>query len=97
MSYSVGDLIAIDGVWTDSNSAATDPAVVRCQYKDPSGNVTTLTYPTDAALVRDGVGVYHADIDADEAGTWHYRFYSTGTGQGANEESFHVKPSRFVP
>lgn len=97
MAYNLGDLVTISGTLTSAAGTELDPTVAHCEYKDPSGNVTTLTYPTDAALVRDGVGIYHADIDADRAGTWRYRFYSTGTGQGANEESFNVKPSGFVP
>ena len=59
------------------------------QYKDPSGNTTSLTYGVDAALVKDSTGVYHVDVDADEVGWWHYRVYSTGTGQAA------AAPQRF--
>lgn len=84
MSYHVGDLIRVSAEWTNSVGAATDPAAVFCQYKDPGGNTTTLQYLVDAALVRDSEGNYYVDIDADEAGTWRYRFYSTGTGQGAS-------------
>jgi hypothetical protein len=43
-----------------------------------------LTYGVGAELVKDSTGVYHVDIDADEAGKWLYRFYSTGTGQASS-------------
>lgn len=85
MSYHVGDIVTIEAVWTDSAGVATDPAAVFCQYQDPSGVSVTLTYGTDAALVRDSAGNYHVDIDAGEAGYWYYRFYSTGSGQAASE------------
>lgn len=95
MSYSVGDLIRISGTFTNAAGVATDPTAVFAKYKDPSGNVTTLTYPTDAALVKDSTGVYHVDINADEWGWWYYRFYSTGTGQAANESRFEIESSSF--
>lgn len=81
MSYQVGDLVRVTGTFTTAAGVATDPTAVFAEYKDPSGNTTELEYPADAALVKDSTGVYHIDIDADEAGSWFYRFYSTGTGQ----------------
>lgn len=95
MAYHVGDLVRIAGAFTDSDGDAVDPTAVFAKYKNPSGNVTTLEYLVDAALVKDSVGNYHVDINADEAGTWRYRFYSTGTGQAANEDRFTVNDSEF--
>lgn len=93
MSYHVGDLIRVAAVFTNVAGTAVDPTAVFVKYKDPGGTVTTLTYGVDAALVRDSAGNYHVDIDADEAGTWTYRFFSTGTGQAANEKRFTVLAS----
>ena len=93
MAYHLGDLIRVSAVFTDAAGDAVDPDAVFAQYKDPSGNVTELEYLTDAALVKDSVGNYHVDIDADEAGRWRYRFYSTGDGQAANQKSFDVTAS----
>lgn len=90
MAYSVGDSVRITGTWTNAAGTAVDPAGVFAAYRDPSGNTTTLTYGVDAELVKDSTGVYYVDVDADEAGWWHYRFYSTGEGKAAS------KPLAFV-
>lgn len=94
-TYQKGDLVRCSAAFTNSAGSAVDPAAVRCQYKDPSGNTTSLLYGTDAALVKDSTGNYHADVDADEAGKWYYRFYSTGSGQAADEDTFTVQASAF--
>lgn len=90
MPYRVGDLITITGTLTDAGGDELDPSEVVVTITPPSGNVETLTYGEDAALVKDEVGVYHVDVDADEAGTWRYKFQSTGTGQGVDIGSFRV-------
>lgn len=90
-TYDIGDLARVSAAFTNSAGAAVDPTAVLCAYRDPSGNVATLTYGTDAALVRDSAGNYHVDISIDEAGSWFYRFYSTGTGQASEEQSFLVR------
>jgi hypothetical protein len=80
-TYDVGDLARITAEFTSSAGIAIDPTALYCVHTDPSGNATTLTYGVDAALVKDDVGKYHVDISVDEAGTWLYNWYSTGTGQ----------------
>lgn len=90
--YDYGDLVRASGAWTNSAGTAIDPTVVKFSYRDPSGNETVLTYLSDAALVRDSAGNYHVDIDADEAGVWYYRWWSTGTGQAAEAIKFVVHP-----
>lgn len=93
MSYDVGDLVRVSAVFTDSTGANVDPATVKVTYETPAGVSTTLTYLVDVALVRDSAGHYHADIDANAAGTWRYRWFSTGAGQAAGETAFHVRAS----
>lgn len=96
MSYQVGDLVRATGTFTNAAGTVTDPAAVLAQYRDPSSNTASLTYGVDAALVKDSTGVYHVDIDADEVGWWHYRFYSTGSGQAASAPvAFYVAASSF--
>lgn len=97
--YEVGDLVRCYGVFTDQDSVALDPTNVFFSYKNPAGTITTLTYGVDAALVKSGVGNYYVDITVPSAltatGTWYYRFYSTGTGQTANEALFVVPVTNF--
>ena len=91
--YDIGDLVQVEGTFTDADDVATDPNVVRCKYKDPSGNETTDSSPTKSAT-----GVYYSNIEVDEAGTWYYRFEgesSGGSNQGAEEAYFHVRKSEF--
>lgn len=95
-TYDVGDLVRVSGEFKASGGALSDPTVVYVKYKDPSGNETTKQYGVDAAVVKDATGQYHLDIDVDEAGTWYYRWYSTGTGQAAKEVEFIVDPSAFA-
>lgn len=93
--YNQGDLVRIAGTFTTAAGNASDPAAVVAYYRDPAGTTTTLTYGTDAELVRDSTGVYHVDVDANQPGTWRYSFRGTGTGQAADESYFRVARSAF--
>lgn len=92
-TYDYGDLVHCRGVFTTSAGVATDPTAVLFDYKTPAGVKTTLTYGVDASLVKSATGDYYVDVNANAAGTWYYRFYSTGTGQSASEDSFCVNPT----
>ena len=94
-TYDKGDLVRCSGAFTDGAGDAIDPVTVVFKYKDPGGNVTTLTYGTDAALKRSSVGNYYVDVDANASGSWYYRFESTGSGQAADEYGFDVPKSEF--
>lgn len=94
-TYQLGDLVRCSGPFTNAAGTAIDPTAVLFEVKDPAGTLTTYTYGTDAELVRDSAGNYHVDVDANLPGTWYYRFYSTGTGQAADEASFIVETSQF--
>jgi hypothetical protein len=93
--YDKGDAVRCRATFKDSSDALINPTAVSFKYKDPSGNITTLVYGTDVALVKDSTGNYHVDVDADQSGIWYYRFSSTGTGQAADEETFTVRESQF--
>lgn len=94
-TFQVGDKPRITGEFRTSNDILVDPAQVYAKVKDPSGVITSYHYGVDAALIKSAVGIYYIDIDADESGTWYYRFYSTGTAQAADEESFEVAATQF--
>jgi len=59
----------------------------------PDGKRNTYTYLTDSVVVKDSTGHYHIDVDASVAGTWTYRWFSTGTGQAADDQTFIVEPT----
>lgn len=95
-TYDIGDLVRVSAVFTNSAGTAIDPTAVYVKYRTPAGVTTTLTYGVDVALVKDSVGHYHADISITAAGTWRYRWYSTGTGQ-ASEEHYLKARQQAVP
>lgn len=101
-SYIVGALVRVasyggtianpSGGYRDINGSLIDPSVVILTYRDGLGNRTVVTYPA-AAIVKDSVGLYHADLDTTgKIGNWDYEWSSTGTGQAANKSSFQVLP-----
>jgi hypothetical protein len=93
-AYDIGDLVRCTGTFASSGTNV-NPDAIMFKVKTPAGVVTTLTYGTDAALVRDSTGVYHVDVSVAEAGEYEYRFWSTGTGQAASEGQFVVKATLF--
>ncbi len=97
--FDFGTLVRVPFVFLDSGGSVTDPAVVKFQYNCAAvGLTTTFTYGSDAALVKDSSGRYHADIDTNESsGVYFYRPFSTGTGQAAREAKFYVRPKQFSP
>lgn len=94
--YQVGDLARVTGVFTNPAETEIDPTGLSFFYTTPAGVTTELVHGTDAALVKDSVGNYHVDVDVTEAGEWHYRWESTGTGQAGQNGQFMVEPSSFV-
>lgn len=68
----------------------TDPTTVTFKSKKPSGSITTLVYGADAAVVKDGVGLYHADVTTDEKGEWNFRFEGTGVCTAVEEAAFNI-------
>ena len=93
--YQKGDLVRCSAAFATSAGVATDPAAIRFQVRTPAGDTTEYVYGTDAEFMRAAAGSYYVDVSASEAGTWRYRFYSTGTGQAADERAFRVKDSWF--
>jgi hypothetical protein len=93
--YGLGDLVRITGTFENAAGVDIDPTSVFVKYKDPSGNETSLEFGVDAEVVQDATGIYHVDVDANEAGDWPYRFESTGTGQAGRETEFSIRVSKF--
>lgn len=93
--YQLGDAVRCTGTFSDSAGSPQDPAAVLFEFRDPSENIGSYQYGQDVELVRSATGIYYTDVDCDEAGWWHYRFYSTGAGQAADEEQFRVADSVF--
>lgn len=71
-----------------------DPDAVFLSIEDPDGEVTTYEYGVDFQIVKDDTGRYHADVACSAAGTWYYRWWSTGDGQGSGQRRFDVEEGR---
>lgn len=96
LSADVGDAVICQGIFTTAaTGAAVDPTNVYFQTKTPSGTITTYTYGVDPEVQRLAVGQYTATVSATADGDWYCRWYSTGTGQAAEEIKFNVKSSEF--
>ena len=94
-TFDIGDLVRCEGRFTNLVGTLIDPATVTFKIKDPNGAVTTYSYPADAQVIKSATGIYYVDVNATKAGTWYYRFYSTGTSQAAGETAFKVAASQF--
>lgn len=93
--FAYGALVRLTITFETAAGAAVDPAVVKAQVRDPQLQITTYTYGVDAELTKTATGVYVVDVDANQAGTWFVRGFSTGSGQGAEETGFIVQESMF--
>ena len=87
--YDVGDSSVLTATFTVSGTN-TDPTTVTLYVNDPSGNVSTYTY-SGATITKSATGIYTKTIDLDEAGTWLYRWETTGTAKAAEEGSLSVQ------
>jgi hypothetical protein len=88
--HELGDLVRLSATFLDATTGLPlDPTTVKLSVKPPAATTTTHTYGS-SAIVKDDVGEYHFDQNANVAGNWHYRWFSTGTGQAAEERKFKV-------
>ena len=94
-TYDIGDLVRCSVLFEDAAGTNIDPVTVSVKVKPPSGSTVTYVYLTDVALVKESTGLYHVDVSVTIAGTWWFRWYSTGTGQAAGERKFWVTVSKF--
>lgn len=93
-TYDLGDLVTVRAVFkdpTEDPEVVQDPDTVSLSVTTPSGIVTTYVYNTDDEVVKDDTGMYSSEIDCEEAGFWHYRWWSSGVGQAAQEARFEVR------
>lgn len=91
-----GDLARFSVTFTDAAGAPTDPTTVTLRLLHPDGSTAiTYVYGTDAALIRDDVGAYHADYLLDTVGYWVWRWEGTGLVQAAVEGRIVTAESQF--
>lgn len=90
MARDVGDIERITFTYFDADNNPADPGTVVFDFTKPDGTTTHWTV-TAGEVVKDSVGVYHADLALDQAGIWVYTSKGSGTGPNASESgSFDV-------
>lgn len=90
-TYDIGDVVQVSCAFTQ-NAVPIDPGTVGLSVEAPDGTIAPYTYP--ATIIKTGVGLYHVDVTPVLAGTYRYRWVSTGTGAGAEEHLFQVRTRR---
>jgi hypothetical protein len=95
MSIIRGSRVRFTGTFTNLAGTASDPTTVLFKYELPSGTQTTLTYGTDAALVKSATGVYYVELTLATVGTYSFRWEGSGTLTAVDEGSVVVARSRF--
>jgi hypothetical protein len=87
-----GNVFAPVGGFRNSDGVLVDPTTVTLEYQPGPGQpVVTVVYPS-APIARDGVGLYHADLDTTGSATctWTYTLKGTGSAQAIAEGTFNV-------
>ena len=94
--YQKGDLVRIDGSFTDLAGTLADPTTVTLKVTPPFAVTVAYTW-AGAQVIRDSLGVFHYDLSVAEAGQWFFRWEATGaSSQAADLGEFMVEPSSFV-
>lgn len=90
--HDLGDDVKLSSEFrSPDDGACIDPGEVHVSVHSPDGEVVTHTYGVGAVVIKDDVGQYHCVVDANQSGEWHYRWWSTGEGKGAEERRFVVR------
>ena len=91
-TYDVGKAIRLSAVWYDEDAAPVDPTTVTLKVKSLVPATTTYVFGTDAEVIKDRVGHYHADLTITGSGDgyWWFRWEGTGAAVGADEAKFFV-------
>jgi len=90
--YLTGNQLRNTASFTNAAGAAADPSTVVYKYRKPgTTTVTTLTYGTDAAVVRSATGTYYVDLELDTGGIWTDWWITTGTPKKTTRGTFSVE------
>lgn len=89
VDFTVGDEARLSATVRDIDGVNVDPSILAVSIKSPSGSPTIVT------PIKDAVGIYHYDLMLTEAGTYFYRWASTGTYPSVQEGGVFVSPLSF--
>ena len=90
-----GSVSSPTGGFRDVNGNLTDPTTITLAYSLNNGTPTVVVYPS-APIVKDGQGLYHADLDTTGATAplteWTYEWKGTGSILATKQNTFEVTP-----
>lgn len=90
--YTFGKTVRITGTFRALGVTLTDPTTVTLVIETPGKVETTYTY-SGGGVTRDSVGVFRRDVDANESGTWSWRWIGTGAVADVDEGQFVILES----
>lgn len=93
--FDSGDSVRLSAIFTDSGSVTGDPVTVQFFWRNPAGVTGSAQYGTGTAIVRQATGIYYYDTALGAPGTFWYRWQSTGSLVGSEEQSFTIRHPRF--
>lgn len=96
LTFPKGAVVRLEAEFTTEDGAPVDPTAVSVRTRTPAGVESVLVFGASPVLIRDGVGLFHADIAVGEVGTWAYRWEGTGTAQAVAEARFKVDAGAFA-
>ena len=93
-----GDVVRVSTSPGFKNAAGSlgDPTTVRLVWRRHGDVATTWTFGVGGQIVKDSVGLYHADIPVVGHGLHYFRWEGVGGGIDAAEESTFSVASNFV-
>lgn len=96
--YQIDSTVTVAALFT---AAATgqpiDPSTIILYIMPPNGVIATKTYGVDP-IVRDGIGSYHFDVDANASGNWLYKWQGEGAVVVTSPDTrFTIDPSELIP
>lgn len=94
-AYLVGQVVRISADIHDENGLLADPGSLALKTRVGSGQIRAYAYGAAPELVRDSVGVFHADLPLTESGQMFYRWETDAPNKGAAEGRIIISEGRF--
>lgn len=91
-NLTVGDVARLSVEITDISGTLADPSTISLYIKPPSSAAELHT----SDIVKDAVGKYHFDLSLGVAGSYGFRWQTTGANQGVTEGGLYVYPQQVV-
>ena len=70
--------LQLRATFKDLNGDIADPSTITLGVKTAGGVTTNYVYNTATQVVRESLGVFYANIQFNEAGSWYYEWVGTG-------------------